>query len=289
MNQKSKYCANAFNEQNRLELQAKATQKLDNEVINYVITKGKLKAKNFFVLDVGCGYGNVAKSRFLKFENAKVLGIDINKDVITQNNLNNQNPNFSFENFDIEDENFEKDFSLYLKQNNLPKFDIIFLSYVLQHLKNPDIALEKLKPFMNKGGFIIVRGSDDGSKMAYHDKNLVAKIIKLYNSADGISDRLNGRKIYSQLYMAGFESIKMFFEVKETAALLPAQKQVVFDQSFSYRTNIFKTLAEEHPNNQLHTQNLAKMEKYLCELQALFQNPKFWYAELQMVGVGQKG
>ena len=288
MKQKSKYSASAFDEVKRLELQSKATQKLDDKVINYVIKQGKFKGKNFAVLDVGCGYGNVAKSRFAKFENAKVLGIDINKEVIAQNNLNNQNPNFSYAAFDVENENFADDFSLYLKQNNLPKFDIIFLSYVLQHLKNPDIALQKLKHFMNEGGFIIVRGSDDGSKMAYHDKNLVAKIIKLYNSAEGISDRLNGRKIYSQLYDAGFENIKMFFEVKETATLTPAQKQVVFEQSFSYRKNIFKTLASENPKVEIHKQNLAKMERYLSALEQQFQNPKFWYSELQMVGIAQK-
>lgn len=288
MKQKSKYSPSAFDEIKRLELQGVATQKLDNKVINYVIKQGNLKSKNFAVLDVGCGYGNVAKSRFAKFENAKVLGIDINKEVIEINKQNNQSPNFSFANFDVEDENFTQDFSAYLTQNNLPKFDIIFLSYVLQHLKNPDLALQKLKTFLNKGGFIIVRGSDDGSKMAYHDKNLVQKIIRLYNKADGISDRFNGRKIYTQLFDAGFENIKMFFEVKETATLSPAQKQVVFDQSFSYRTNIFKTLASENPKVEIHKQNLAKMERYLADLEKQFQNPKFWYCELQMVGIARK-
>lgn len=288
MKQKSKYSASAFDEVKRLELQSKATKKLDDKVINYVMKQGQFKDKNFFVLDVGCGYANVAKSRFSKFENAKVLGIDINQIVIEQNNLDNKNPNFSYARFDLEDENFVEDFSLYLRQNNLPKFDIIFLSYVLQHLKNPDIALEKLKPFMKEGGFIIVRGSDDGIKMAYHDKNLVEKIIKLYNQAEGISDRYNGRKIYTQLFESGFKSIKMFFEVKETSSLSPQQKQVVFEQSFSYRTNIFKTLASENPKIEIHKQNLAKMERYLADLEKQFQNPKFWYAELQMVGIAQK-
>ncbi|MBP3581149.1 MAG: class I SAM-dependent methyltransferase, partial [Clostridia bacterium] len=127
MKQKSKYSASAFDEVKRLELQSKSTKKLDDKVINFVIKQGKFKGKNFAVLDVGCGYGNVAKSRFAKFENAKVLGIDINKDVIAQNNLHNQNSNFSYATFDVENENFVEDFSAYLKQNNLPKFDIIFL------------------------------------------------------------------------------------------------------------------------------------------------------------------
>lgn len=288
MKQKSKYSASAFDEVKRLELQSKATKKLDDKVINYVVKQGKLKTRNFAVLDVGCGYSGVAKSRFSKFQNAKVLGIDINQTVVEQNNLNNKNPNFLYATFDIENENFADDFSAYLKQNNLPKFDVIFLSYVLQHLKNPESALKKLKPFLNKGGFIIVRGSDDGSKMTYHDKNLVEKIIKLYNKAEGISDRYNGRKIYSQLYDAGFENIKMFFEVKETSALTSQQKQAVFAQSFSYRANIFKTLVSENPNIEVHKQNLVKMEKYLSDLEKQFQDPKFWYSELQLVGIGQR-
>ena len=80
----------------------------------------------------------------------------------------------------------------------------------------------------------------------------------------------------------------MFFEVKETSSLSPQQKQVVFEQSFSYRTNIFKTLASENPKIEIHKQNLAKMEGYLRELEKQFQNPKFWYSELQMVGIAQK-
>ena len=119
MKQKSKYSASAFDEVKRLELQGVATQKLDNKVINYVIKQGKFKGKNFAVLDVGCGYGNVAKSRFSKFENAKVLGIDINKEVIAQNNLNNQNPNFSYAAFDVENENLVEDFSLYLNASSI--------------------------------------------------------------------------------------------------------------------------------------------------------------------------
>ena len=73
MKQKSKYSASAFDEVKRLELQSKATKKLDDKVINYVMKQGQFKDKNFFVLDVGCGYSGVAKSRFSKFENAKVL------------------------------------------------------------------------------------------------------------------------------------------------------------------------------------------------------------------------
>lgn len=288
MKEKSKYSASAFDEVKRLELQSKATKKLDDKVISYVLKQGQFKDKNFFVLDVGCGYANVAKSRFSKFENANVLGIDINQTVVDHNNFDNKNPNFSYARFDIEDENFVEDFSLYLKKNNLSKFDVIFLSYVLQHLKNPDIALEKLKPFMKEGGFIIVRGSDDGSKMAYQDKNLVEKIIELYNQAEGISDRYNGRKIYTQLFESGFKNIRMFFEVKETSALSLEQKQVVFEQSFSYRKNIFKTLVKENPKIEIHKQNLEKMEGYLRELETIFQNSKFWYAELQMVGIAQK-
>ena len=80
-------------------------------------------------------------------------------------------------------------------------------------------VLKKLKLLLNQNGAIIVRGSDDGSKLACNDENLVGKIINLYNKAEGISDRYNGRKIYSQLWESGFKDVKMFFNVLDTSQL----------------------------------------------------------------------
>lgn len=283
---KSQYSCTLFEEEKRLDEQAKATKKIDSMAIKYIYKKLNLSKRKFYVLDVGCANGAVSIDRFGKNNNAFVLGIDINQKIIEKNIENNCNKNIIYKNFDIEDADFLKNIQKFINQNKIPKFDIVFVSYVLQHLKDPLQVLKKLKLLLNQNGAIIVRGSDDGSKLACNDENLVGKIINLYNKAEGISDRYNGRKIYSQLWDSGFKDIKMFFDVLDTSQLNKEQRLKMFYESFSYRINIFKTLEQKYPDNKKIKQQKLQMEKYLKNLERLFQVPNFWYAETQFLGVG---
>lgn len=286
MNSKSKYSSSLFDEEKRLELQSLATRNIDNNVLNFI--SQKLECGKINILDVGCGYAKSVEDKFKKFENSTILGVDINQKIIEKNNKNNKNPNYKYQSFDVENPEFVEEFSHYLETEKLPKFDVIFIAYVLQHLKNPIETLKKLKLFLNDGGYIIIRGSDDGCKMSYNDQNLIDKIINLYNQTQGVSDRFNGRKIYSQLLEADFKEIKMFFDVKDTSCLSLQEKHEMFFQTFSYRINIYKLLAQENPDNQIYKDNLKLMQTYLNELEKQFENPLFWYAETQIIGIGKK-
>ena len=124
------------------------------------------------------------------------------------------------------------------------------------------------------------------------------KIIHTYKSVASLPDldaNVNVNDyVYCKVLEEGTGTMKPVFtdfvSTHYRGQLIPLYNgtKVVFDQSFSYRKNIFKTLASENPKVEIHKQNLAKMERYLADLEKQFQNPKFWYSELQIVGIAQK-
>lgn len=92
------------------------------------------------ILEIGCNTGefcNLLKERY----NNKIYGIDINNNAIKM--AIDKYPNLNFQNKDI----FE------LKE----RYDIIYMQHVIEHLKEPEKALIKLrKDNLNCGGKLII-------------------------------------------------------------------------------------------------------------------------------------
>lgn len=101
------------------------------------------KNDNFKVLEIGAGYGETLT--YLKeSRNAKeVIGVDLNFDK-SKEKFYNQTDKFIFG--DIEKISLDN-------YNNY--FDVIILADILEHLKNPNDILEKLKQNLKKDGEII--------------------------------------------------------------------------------------------------------------------------------------
>lgn len=287
-------------EERRLLLQENSTKKVDTRAVRFIEEKNKLKNReNCYILDIGCGYGGVSRRRFSKHPNAKILGIDKNTEVMQNLNQQYKNTNCRYASFDIASETFEQDFEAFLKENNYPKFDVIIFAYVLQHLADPCLALRKVKKFLAKDGFVFVRGGDDGNKLAYNDDGLVKQVIDLYLEAEGVSDRFNGRKIYSQLLACGYKKPRLFFETLDTSAMSATQKRDLFFQTFSYRINVYDYLYKNYCKNPAIKKkkydvknaqikkNRKLMTDLLAQLRKKFLDPEFWYAETQVVGIAQ--
>lgn len=93
------------------------------------------------ILDVGCGEGSLGKA--LKENGANVTGIDISKKAI-----------------EIAKKKIDKVFLLDVENDHLPfkrgEFDIIILSEIIEHIFSPTDLLNKIKPFLKQGGYLIL-------------------------------------------------------------------------------------------------------------------------------------
>lgn len=284
----STYDPSAHRELRRLHTQAENTRPADMPAIDFALSQ--IPEKTVYVLDAGCAYGYVTFDRFGGMADREIhlLGIDRSAACIEKAKANNREPYFSFDAADMEAPDFEERMEALMQDAGIPAFDIIFSSLVIHHLKDPVSALRRLRKFLRRGGFIILRGSDDGSVLAYGDDGLVQKIIDKHLSTPGISDRHNGRKLYRQLYSSGYKQIRAFPYVKDLTGKSFDERMDIFDERFAYRINYVQNLLAKDPDSLTLVNEVRWMEYALKKLEDLFGDESFWYQEVDFVYVAQK-
>lgn len=283
----SSYKAELKTELKRLKIQSNNTREADNIALKYVLDNMEDKDE-INILDMGCAYGFVTKDRFSKIPNAKVIGVDRSEKLIEYAKEKSSFDNCYYYVLDLEDEEMIDKLEEIMEENDIEKFDIIFASLVIHHLKNPNKLLRTIRRVLDKTGYIVIRGSDDGSMVTYADDGLIQKIVDLHLSCDGISDRLNGRKIYSQLISSGYKNVKMINWIKEISGMDLDDRYEIFVERFSYRRNYLNSQCEKDPYNTALRKKLDEMDYLLSELENKFAEDSFWYSEIDFIGVAQK-
>lgn len=88
-------------------------------------------------------------------------------------------------------------------------FDHVFVCFVLEHLKEPIVALQKLKACLRPGGTITVIEGDHGSAYFHPDSDAAHAAIhcqvELQSRAGG--NALIGRSLYPLLVTAGYSEV----------------------------------------------------------------------------------
>ena len=127
--------------------------------IKYILeTLNKKNLNNTKVLDIGCGGGLVSEG--LSKIGATVTGIDFIKENIKVAKMHAKKNNLKI-NY------FVKDFE---KEKITSKYDVIIILEVLEHLKNWEEFIKKIKLNLNKNGTLII---------STINRNLVSKFLTL--------------------------------------------------------------------------------------------------------------
>jgi ubiquinone/menaquinone biosynthesis C-methylase UbiE len=155
------------------------------------------------VLEVGCGVGAQTLILAKNNPNIKITSIDISLESINQakNLLKNEKvSNVQFQVADLFNLPFEDE-----------SFDHIFICFVLEHLKDPVIALESLRRVIRKKGSITVIEGDHGSCYFYPETREAVKtwecLIECQKSLN--CNPMIGREIYPLLKNSGFKNIQV--------------------------------------------------------------------------------
>lgn len=270
------------NEKERLQSQGGRYDEETQKILDQYLTKDK-----YTVLDVGCAQGFVTRQTYHKTKYKKVVGIDINEKGIEEAIRETSNKKFSFYTMDVEDEHFVDKMLEIMNKENIKGFDVISCFLVLHHLQDGAKAIKELRKLLNKGGMIIIRGSDDGSKISFGDDGLIEKVIQASYQVDGMSDRNNGRKLFTWVVDAGFSNVRVYAKVTDTSNMTYEEKQGLFQVSFGYRINYFKKQLEMH-NDDESLKEFRDMENMLTKLESVFARNDFWYSLNRYVCVGFK-
>lgn len=126
--------------QDEIKYSDKARKVLINELLKKVLQQiQKLGGEE--ILDIGCGEGFVHQYFLGKEKSLKITGIDQNRGLIGRAKKRNPSVNY-----------FQQDlFSLKIKQ----EYDLLLMMEVLEHLKEPQKALRKIKEISSKAIFTV--------------------------------------------------------------------------------------------------------------------------------------
>ena len=281
------YSADIVGEDKRLNRQQESYYDLDMQAIGRMLDK--LGKKNVVVLDIGCGNGDTTLSRFGDDPRiGKVIGVDYHPRSIEEarRKAAPYGDRFAFYEVDLNSEDAIDRIRTIMAEQDVAKIDLIFAALVLHHLENPQLLLLKLYDIFDERGKIVVRGSDDGGKLCYPHSELLTEILDRYGRLATTSDRENGRKIYGQLYHAGYINPQMQYVVSDTT---DADKDMLFQLAFGFRLNRIDALVEKNPGNAFLLQERAWMADALSRFKEAFFRQDFWYCVTTYIATAEVG
>lgn len=275
MSQPSSYSPSEKNESERLKIQANLSRAIDVKLFQAAL---KDLPECPLALDIGCAQGYVTFDRFTTLGDfGPVIGIDTDEKAI--GTAIEQIPkDWSFEVASIEDPEIENIISGILdKAGNNGKPVFVFFAYVLMHLKDPIRVLEALRKTLPPGSKIVVRTSDDLTSASYPDpeENLAFILEPSVPNPMG-GDRKHGRKLYTQLYRAGYRQIEMFLHYEIISNLDKAQREAVFQMIFSWRADGLADKVESGLASKEEAAELDGLRKALDDLKNNLLNPEFF-------------
>lgn len=281
------YSSDIVGEDKRLHRQQESYYDLDMQVIGRMLDK--LGKNNVTVLDIGCGNGDTSLSRFGDDPRiAKVIGVDYHPRSIEEarRKAASYGDRFAFYEVDLNASDAIDRIRAAMAEQGVEKIDLVFAALVLHHLENPQLLLLKLYDVFDERGKIIVRGSDDGGKLCYPQSELLTEILDRYGRLTSSSDRENGRKLYSQLYHAGYINPQMKYVVSDTT---DADKDMLFHLAFGFRLNRIDALVAKNPDNAFLLQEREWMANALARFKEAFFRQDFWYCVTTYIASAEVG
>ncbi len=242
-----------------------------------------------YVLDVGCGYGTVAKDRFSGWDNVFIVGVDVNETVLEKARmLNSDESRFAYEKVDIDAESYVDSMEEIMAKYDIDGFHLIFGAYILQHIKDPIKFLRKSRSLLAADGYVLFRNTADKSTISYGDNGLVKKIQDKTEEAPGTSNRDTGLELYHHLYTTGYKNIQIYGYLKDISNLDYDERMEIFRERFGWRTMYFKKAHKENPTNISLKNSYEWMSYALDKLEELFGDESFWYGETIVNALAKK-
>ena len=207
-----------------------------------------LNGKDMVILDIGCSDGFKTVREFDRDNVKKVLALDYAAEAVAKAKANCGSEKFCFEMGNVEDQDFECRLADLMKKHDIEAFDVVHLSLVVLHLKNPVNLFTLLRRYIKKDGRIVIVEADDDKAVLSPDDYYLRK----YNSLLKLDPYMGNRECASNMYIwlnkAGYCSIHdtyVYAQGKDTAT-----KKAMFDIYFSSLPVDFEDLCIDDSSNE---------------------------------------
>jgi len=235
------------------------------------------------ILDVGSNDGSAFYSRVGNHYNINIIiGLEYNQELVERANSANR-PNAKYYCVDIEAEDFEDRLIQIRKENGLGDFgfDIINLSMILLHLKNPLRVIRTLKKFLKPNGIVVVLDIDDKLNLAFPDSNgLFQQCFDIVRDTriSGGKTRYCGREVFHYFRKAGFSTIRIVKQGLCSAGLKDDLKEALFRTYFAFTKKDYEQRADRFLDKEFYDKNAAWYKSNYVNLSDQFMDPDFFFS-----------
>lgn len=248
-------------ENRRLDTQNRALSYFDYDIYLNVLAKYRRP----YILDVGCGTGAMMSHILADIPSHLYVGIDKMPQQIevAQRNM----PGGIFRTVDVEQDGFLSSMKAIMEESGIKYFDVINCSMLMLHLSEHVSVLKQLKTLLGPCGTLIVRDIDDGLHFAWPDpERRFAQFFDILARDARMGDRHCGRKIYSYLKQAGFQTVRLNRAGLSTAAF--DDKLLLYDSAIPTMLRYIEHRHVAEPDNaqweadyEWYRDNIAAMEE----------------------------
>ena len=220
------------------------------------------QASGLRVLDVGCNDGEKTARWFSDPAVERVLGLEYNAALARQAHETHGGGVFSFYPCDVEAEDFPETLADILRREDIPGFDLIYLSFVLSHLRAPETLLRRLRPWLRPGGVLVAVETDDSKSFLKPEGGaLLMEFLELLTGDRYAGDRSCGSRLPQLLRDSGFGEAALRCAAIGAGPGEQEKKAHIFDMFFSYLPEDLPILRAAAPEDARY----EAMERWLEE------------------------
>lgn len=233
-------------ELHRLTVQNRLLREYELPVLRRILS-GKSDVR---ILDIGCNDGHKTVNLFSDFPGVQVIGLEYLEDLAARAVCLHGNDHFTFCRCDVEERDFAQILTDVMKTRKIEAFDVIYLSFVLMHLANPQKLLVILQQFLAEDGrVVIVEPSDRTSRLVPDEEDLLGTFLEILSSDPLAGNRTCGYDLPKLLASSGYQDIIIKQEAISCKPEELAKKQDIFETFFSYLPQDLDILCEQNPEN----------------------------------------
>lgn len=251
---------------NRLKVQNRLLKSYEQPVYDRLIGEHSKPT----VLDVGCNNGSKSVERFADKTIQKLIGLESLSDLAAAAQKTYGNDKFAFYQCDVEEADFENRLCRIMEQHEIEAFDVINISFVLMHLKDPRLLLKILHSFLAPGGFLfVVEPNDSISVVSADEEQLFRKFLQILYQDPYSGDRDCGTKVSAFLEESGYQKIlveNILIHAKQEDL---QKKSIIFETFFSYLQQDVLLLQREEPDNCIYADWKSWVDEHFEQLQDL--------------------
>ena len=186
------------------------------------------------VLDVGCNDGEKTFRWFSDPALARVVGLELDETLAARAQENYGNGVFSFYPCDVEAEDLAVQLADIMEREGLERFDVIYISYLLSHLRAPEALLHKLRPLLKEDGVLVAVESNDAAASLTPEDGRFREFLEMLAQDPYAGDRSVGGRLGAMLSACGFGVPELRCGAISAGPGEEEKKAMIFEMFFSF-------------------------------------------------------